>query len=121
MSLPLTEQERHNLAMNIVGKDLEAQGFEFLAVNSTLKKNPQFVVLKDKTIHFIVVKAITFPNPIQDYDKNSMLKMKMHADKFEAKTFYAGVGLGHGSNYQLPILKDEYYTVVYHGLQEIVF
>ena len=53
----LTEQELHNLAMNIVGKDLESKGFEFLAVNSKLKKDPQFVALKDKILHFVVVRA----------------------------------------------------------------
>ena len=44
----LNKQELHNLAMNIVGKDLEEQGFEFLGVNSQLKRNPQFVALKNK-------------------------------------------------------------------------
>ena len=48
----LTEQELHNLAMNIVGEDLKSQGFEFMAVNSKLKKDPQFVALKDKKITF---------------------------------------------------------------------
>ena len=38
MEETLTKQELHNLAMNIVGKDLEAQGFEFLGVNSKLKR-----------------------------------------------------------------------------------
>jgi len=38
MSRPLTKQELHNLAMNIVGKDLEAKGYEFIAINSQLKK-----------------------------------------------------------------------------------
>jgi len=28
----LTKQELHNLAMNIVGKELEEKGYEFLAV-----------------------------------------------------------------------------------------
>ena len=35
---PLTEQELRNLAMNIVGRELEAEGFEFMAVNSKPKK-----------------------------------------------------------------------------------
>ncbi len=121
MALPLTEQEMHNLAMNIVGKDLEEKGFEFLGVNSTLKKNPQFVALKEKILHFVIVRAITYPDPVQEYDPAFMKKMKEHADKFEAKTYYAGVGLGHGSNYQQPILKNEDYIVVYNGLQEITF
>lgn len=120
MSLPLTKQELHNLAMNIVGKDLEEQGFEFLAVNSKLKKNPQFVALKEKTLHFIIVRAKIFPDAVQEYDYDLMKKMKEHADKFEARTFFAGVGLGHGADYQQPIVKDEDYTVVYNGLQEIL-
>ena len=38
MNTPLSNQELHNLAMNHVGKDLESRGFEFIAVNSKLKK-----------------------------------------------------------------------------------
>lgn len=37
---PLSPQELHNLAMNIVGKSLEESGYEFMAVNSQLKKTP---------------------------------------------------------------------------------
>ena len=47
--------------MNIVGKELERHGFEFLAVNSKPKKNPQFVCLKEKKTHFIVVRAVPYP------------------------------------------------------------
>lgn len=106
--------------MNIVGKDLETQGFEFLAVNSKLKKDPQFVALKDTKLHFIVVRAITFPVAVQEYDETLMQKMKTHADKFNAKTFYAGVGLGHGDNYQKPIEKDQPYSMIYDGIREII-
>ena len=119
MALPLTEQELHNLAMNIVGNDLEQQGFEFMAVNSKLKKDPQFVALKNKTLHFVVVRAVAYPIAVKNYDENLMQKMKAHADKFEAKTYYAGVGLGHGNDYQQPIVKNEDYTVIYEGLIEI--
>ena len=119
MSMPLTSQELHNLAMNIVGKDLEAKGFEFLAVNSKPKKNPQFVALKNKTLHFVIVRAKSFPNDANAYDVDFMNKIKKHALKFEAKTLYAGVGLGHGENYQLPVLKGQDYTQIYNGLQEI--
>ena len=46
MDTPLSKQELHNLAMNIVGKKLEKMGFEFQAINSKLKKHPQFVLFK---------------------------------------------------------------------------
>ena len=102
----LTEQELHNLAMNIVGKDLESKGFEFLA-------------LKDKILHFVVVRAITFPDNANSYDKDFMQTIKDHAIKFEAKTYYAGVGLGNSNNYQQPLEQGDAYAVIYNGLQEV--
>lgn len=115
----LTKQELHNLAMNIVGKLLEADGYEFLGVNSKLKRDPQFVVLKDKELSFIVVRAISYPQDANAYDPQLLETIKGHAEKFEARTYYAGVGLGHGSDYGKPVLKDEDYTLVYNGLIEI--
>ena len=44
----LTAQELHNLAMNIVGRQLEKEGYEFMAVNSKPRRNPQFVCLREK-------------------------------------------------------------------------
>ncbi|MGB5943925.1 MAG: Na(+)-translocating NADH-quinone reductase subunit F [Leeuwenhoekiella sp.] len=119
MSLNLTPQELHNLAMNIVGKDLEEKGYEFLAVNSKLKKNPQFVALREKTLHFILVRATSYPDNPDHYDLAVVTKMKVHADKFEAKTFYAGVGLGDAQDYGKPLTQESAYAVVYNGLQEI--
>ncbi len=116
----LTEQELHNLAMNIVGEDLKSQGFEFMAVNSKLKRDPQFVALKDKKLHFVVVRARAFPDNANVYDKTKMEEMRDHALKFEARTFYAGVGLGHGDNYQMPVERDQPYREIYNGLQEIL-
>lgn len=115
----LTEQELHNLAMNIVGEDLERQGYEFLAINSKLKKNPQFIALKNKKVHFVIVRAITYPDDPKDYDVVFMETIKEHALKFEAKIFYAGVGLANAKDYHLPVNKEEDFVVNYAGLQEI--
>lgn len=119
MSKPLSEQELHNLAMNIVGKQLEADGFEFLSVNSTLKKNPQFVCIKNKQMHFVVVKSIVYPKDPKDIDVVSLTKMKEHALKFEAETFYAGVGLVNAADYNKPVSLNEDYIVDYDGLVKI--
>jgi phosphoribosylamine-glycine ligase len=119
MKNQLTNQELHNLAMNIVGKDLEDQGFEFLGIKSTLKSNPQFVALKDKKLHFVVVRAVTYPDDPKEYDRIFMESIKEHALKFEAKTFYAGVGLANSADYEKPVLRDEDYIVNYEGWQEI--
>ena len=50
----IKEQELHNLAMEVVGKRMEEDGFEFMTVNSELQKDPQFVCLKDKKLHFVL-------------------------------------------------------------------
>ncbi len=115
----LTEQELHNLAMNVVGKDLEQNGFEFLGVNSKLSKNPQFVALKHKKLHFVIVRAIAYPEDPKVYDAVFMETIRAHADKFKARTFYAGVGLANARDYTLPLTKDDDYIVNYAGLQEI--
>lgn len=115
----LSQQELHNLAMNIVGKDLEEQGYEFLGVNSELKKNPQFVALREKKLHFVIVRAIEYPHDPKEVDRIFMESIKQHALKFNARTFYAGVGLANSRDYELPIDTTEDYVVNYHGLQEI--
>ncbi|MEM1259284.1 MAG: Na(+)-translocating NADH-quinone reductase subunit F [Bacteroidota bacterium] len=116
MSRELTEQELHNLAMNLVGKELEADGFEFMAVNSKFKKDPQFVCLKDRDLHFVVVRHVNFPDDPKEYDKGLIDKVKNHADKFDAKTYYAGVGLSNATDRNLPVLLNEPYIVDYDGL-----
>ncbi len=115
----LTEQELHNLAMNIVGRQLEADGFEFMAINSKPKKNPQYVCLREKVLHFIVVRNVVFPDNPKDYDAELMQKVKSHADKFEARTYFAGVGLSNASDRTLPVYLNEEYIVDYQGLIEI--
>lgn len=119
MGKPLTEQELHNLAMNIVGKQLETDGFEFMGINSKPKKNPQFVCLKNKKLHFIVVRNVTFPNDPKQYDIPFMQKMKEHAAKMEATAYYAGVGLANAKDTKLPVYLNEDYIVDYDGLIKI--
>lgn len=119
MKKKLSKQELHNLAMNIVGKDLEKKGYEFLGVNSKLKSNPQFVALKDKKLHFVIVRAIEYPEDPKVFDRVFMESMKQHAQKFNARTFYAGVGLANYEDYEKPITSEDNYVVNYDGWQEI--
>ncbi|PCJ97333.1 MAG: Na(+)-translocating NADH-quinone reductase subunit F [Flavobacteriaceae bacterium] len=111
----LSEQELHNLAMNIVGRELEAQGYEFMAVNSSLKKNPQFVCIKEKQVSFIVVRAVIFSKNPKRYDEVIMKKIKKHAAEFNAEIYYAGVGLANTSDDRLPLYLNEEYIVEYEG------
>ena len=105
----------------MVGKQLEADGFEFMAVNSELRKNPQYVCVKEKKMRFIVVKAIEYPGDPKDIEffRADLNKMKEHALKFEADTFYAGVGLVNAVDHNLPVYLNEEYIVDYDGLVRI--
>ena len=120
MSKPLTPQEIHNLAMNHVGKDLETRGFEFVAINSELKRHPQFVCIdKNSQYFFVVVRAVILPENPNNYDIVWMETFKKHAYEKDAKVLYAGVGLGNPEGEDLPIYLDEEYLIEYNGIQVI--
>lgn len=118
MSKALTQQELHNLAMNHVGKDLEQRGFEFIAINSKLKKHPQFVCMdKNKQYFFVIVKAVLLPENPNNYDIVWMESFKKHARENDAKVLYAGVGLGSTKGENEPIMLNEDFLLEYNGIQ----
>jgi hypothetical protein len=118
MSKPLSKQDLHNLAMNHVGKELEQRGFELIAVNSKLKKHPQFVCMdKNKQYFFVIVKAVKLPDNPNIYDVVWMEMFKKHASEKDAKVLYAGVGLGNPNGEDLPVYLDEDYLIEYNGIQ----
>jgi|TARA_B110000977_G_scaffold104210_1_gene135983 hypothetical protein len=119
MNQKLTRQESHNLAMNLVGEELEKDGYEFLAINSDLKKNPQFVVLKNKETFFVVVRHVSSSVQLNNYTHINTKPILEHAIKHNAKVYYAGVLLGHGLDINLPVINGENYSFVYKGLIEI--
>ncbi|MFS4483771.1 Na(+)-translocating NADH-quinone reductase subunit F [Hyunsoonleella sp. 2307UL5-6] len=120
MSKPLSKQELHNLAMNHVGEDLEQRGFEFVAINSKLKKHPQFVCIdKNSQYFFVVVRAVVLPENPNNYDIVWMESFKKHAFEKEAKVLYAGVGLGNPNGEDLPLYLNEDYLIEYNGIQYI--
>ena len=120
MSTPLNEQELHNLAMNLVGKDLEKRGFEFIAVNSKLKKHPQFVCIDKKSqYYFVIVRTVKLPENPNNYDVVWMETFKNHARDKDAKVLYAGVALGNPDGEELPIYLNEEYLCEYNGIQFI--
>lgn len=87
-----TDQELHRLAMTTAGKKLENKNFEFLAINSELKKNPQFVAKKDGHLSFVLVKYVLYPDDPEKYDTIWMEMMKGHAKAKEARLYFIGVG-----------------------------
>lgn len=120
MGKALDEQELHNLAMNIVGKDLEKRGFEFIAVNSKLKKHPQFVCIDKKSQYFfVIVRTVKLPENPNNYDVVWMETFKNHAREEDAKVLYAGVALGNPDGNDLPIYLNDEYLCEYNGIQFI--
>ena len=118
MSKPLSKQELHNLAMNHVGKDLEKRGFEFVAINSTLKRHPQFICIdQNKQYFFVIVKAVILPENPNNFDVVWMETFKKHAYDKDAKVLYAGVGLSNPDGESLPIYLNEEYLIEYNGIQ----
>lgn len=120
MSKPLSKQELHNLAMNHVGRDLEQRGFEFVAINSKLKKHPQFVCIdKNSQYFFVVVRVVILPENPNNYDVVWMETFKAHARSKDAKVLYAGVGLGNPDGEHLPVYLNKEYLIEYNGIQVI--
>ena len=120
MRKPLSKQEMHNLAMNHVGKDLESRGFEFVAINSKLKKHPQFVCIdKNSQYFYVIVRVVKLPENPNNYDLVWMENFKKHAMEKDAKVLYAGVGIGNPDGDELPIYLNEDYLIEYNGIQVI--
>ena len=120
MSKPLSKQEMHNLAMNHVGKDLESRGFEFVAINSKLKKHPQFVCIdKNSQYFFVIVRVVKLPDNPNNYDVVWMETFKKHAQDKDAKVLYAGVGISNPQGEDLPVYLNEEYLIEYNGIQVI--
>ena len=115
----LSRQDLHNLAMKTVGDSLKDNGFEFLTVNSKLKKDPQFVCIKNKKLFFIIVKAVLYPDNPNKVEIYKIDKLKEHAQKFNASLFFAGVGLANAENYEFPIFKDSDYVVNFKGIEKV--
>ncbi|HCY96716.1 Na(+)-translocating NADH-quinone reductase subunit F [uncultured Polaribacter sp.] len=117
----LTAQELHNLAMNIVGDKLEKMGYEFQAINSTLKRHPQFVLFKkgSPTI-FVLVKASNNMQSPNDYDVLWMETFKNHAKKQNAKVWFAGVGIANSESIENPVFKDQPYYVAFDDFIKIL-
>ena len=119
LPVPLGKEELHRLAMNIIGKELEKDNYEFLSINSSLEKNPQFVCTKNKQLYFIIVKAILYPENPKTFEIKNLNKILDHCTKFEAKLLCAKVGLANSDDYELPLFKNSSYIVNYDGIEKI--
>ena len=115
----INAQDVHQLAMGEVGKFLEENDYEFLAVNSQPKKNPQFVCKREKQLYFIVVKGCLYPENPKSFDGDRIAKLKEHAKTHKATLLFAGVGFAHAADYERTLTKKDTYVVNFDGLQTV--
>ena len=122
MKTPLTDQDLLELAMSHVGRDLEDLGFEIIDINSTKKRQPQFICKDDNSQqYFVVVNAVKLPFNPYKYNVVLMELFKIHATQNSAKLLYAGVGLGNAKDESLPLYMEQDYLLRYTGLQYVEF
>jgi len=116
----LTPQELHNLGMNIIGKQLQELGYEFVAINSELKRHPQFVLYKkgEPTIFVLVKVSGNLQNP-EEYDILWMETFKEHAVKQNAKIWFAGIGIANAESVDLPVFKDQPYYIAFNDFIKV--
>ena len=118
--MELSNQEIHQMGMNHVGKHLEENKFEFLAVKSELGQSPQFVCVKnEKELFFVLVRTVCFPEEPKNYNASWMEKMKKHAIEKKARLLYAGVGIADSKDMMSKPTKGQESFVNYKGLVEI--
>ena len=116
----LSQQEIHNLAMNTVGDYLEQNHFEFLAISSDLKTNPQFICRdRKKRLFFVLVKFALYPEEPGRYDTIWMESMKKHAREKEARLLFASVGLANARDMDVPLNQNDNYIVKFNRPIEI--
>ncbi|MDO4880743.1 MAG: Na(+)-translocating NADH-quinone reductase subunit F [Capnocytophaga sp.] len=118
----LTDQELHNLAMNIVGNAVEESlGWEFLMVNSQMDKDPQFVCVDAQNRkHFIIVRPVLYGDDPDEYDLLYMEVLKKRAlEKGAYATYWAGVGLTNIKDKSQSLEKGKSYHVNFKGLLKI--
>jgi hypothetical protein len=117
----LTPQELHNLGMNIIGEQLQEMGYEFVAINSELKKHPQYVLFKkgEPTI-FVLIKVSNNIQQPESYDVIWMETFKQHALKQNAKVWFAAIGLANAESIELPVFKDQPYYVAFNDFEKII-
>ncbi|MFV0531063.1 MAG: Na(+)-translocating NADH-quinone reductase subunit F [Flavobacteriales bacterium] len=119
--IELTKSEIHYLGMNYIGEILQNEGYEFLAVNSQLKKHPQFVCFKKgEPTSFVLVKTVLFPENPDLYNQKLIEKFKQHAKKNQAKVWYVGVSLSNAEDSTKPLFKGNSYQIKSTGFQTIL-
>ena len=117
---PEASDKYNHISTRLIIDSLEARGFEFVAINSQLKKHPQFVCIdKNNQYFFVIVRVVKLPENPNNYDVVWMETFKKHAFEKDAKVLYAGVAVGNPNGDDLPVYLNQDYLMEYNGIQVI--
>lgn len=117
--MKFSKEEIHYIGMNFIGEKLQEMGYEFLGVNSDLKKHPQFVIFKKgEPITFVMVKTVTFPNDFQSVPEISK-KVIEHAKKQDSSVWFAGVGVNDAEDNTKEPTKGKPYQILFIDFQKL--
>ncbi len=117
----LTELEIHHLGMNYIGEILQEDGYEFIAINSKLKKHPQYVCFKEgESTLFVLVKTVLFPQDPDLFDEKLIQQFKEHAKDKDARVWYVGVSLSNDNDITEQLMKGDAYKIKSSGFKKIL-
>ena len=117
--MEFSKEEIHYIGMNFVGEELQNMGYEFLGINSKLKKHPQFVIFKSgEPITFVMVKTEVFPNDFSTLPEVSD-KVIAHAKTQDSSVWFAGVGLANDEDPQFPPDNEKPYKILFNGFKKL--
>lgn len=117
--MEFNEQEIHYIGMNYIGELLQEMGYEFLGVNSKLKKHPQFVIYKKgEPITFVMVKTVSFPHNFEAVPEVSKRVIE-HAKKQESNVWFAGVGVNDAEDHTKKPMKGKPYQILFTDFKKL--
>ena len=118
----MTESELLDFAMqNVKQFELDKNNYKIISASNKIGVYPNFVVEKDETLYFILVKADIAPN-MPELTDNDITIMLEQSKKFKAIPLFAPVGFGSSDPDRFDkslALRGDGFLCNYVGLQEI--
>lgn len=89
----MTQAEIHDFGVEVVFGSMKKDGYEIVAVNTDISKNPQIIAKKDGNLCFVVVRTACFPKKGEIASQEEFLHLLEGAQKHNAIPYFAAVGI----------------------------
>lgn len=114
----MTEQEVHELGIDVIYKYTQQEGYEIVAGSTELNQHPQLVLKKNGQLYFVMVKTGPGDGTHLTYDKDLALQVFNNAKPHNAKVLFAGVGL-YCVGYGFTLVRNQGYKVDFRGFEDV--